>query len=139
MVPKDVQMEKREIISQISDTVGFELISEISSWFDTEEREFKENITLRDRVEWLEKQLKDIREILDKKQPDYSFEQFQQEILNEFPDQPELWVDANDKAEYSTPTLEEVKNNVVNEARRNKYYDSLRSRDKSVFSVKEDF
>ena len=77
--------------------------------------------------------------MLDKKQPEaQTFEEFQKEIKDNFPDKPEYWVKDEERQIYELPTMEQIRTSSYNMARRENYYDSLRGRAKYLFSLKED-
>ena len=131
-------MTKEQILIAVRGSLSPKLFSEIVNQFNDAEDDFRENITLRDRVDWLEKQLSDIVGILWRKQPEQTFADFQKEIKDAFPDNPSYWIPDTDKRIYELPTMADVRDPAYR-ARRDRYFDSLRGRDKSVFSTKEEF
>lgn len=130
-------MTKEQILIAVRGSLSPKLFSEIVNQFNDAEDDFRENITLRDRVDWLEKQLSDIGVILRRKQPEQTFADFQQEIKDAFPDNPSYWIPDEAKRMYDLPTMDDVRNTAYR-ARRDRYFDSLRGRDKAMFSTKEE-
>ena len=131
-------MDKKEILEQVRKAGGEELASSVAYWFDSEEREFRENITLRDRVDWLEKQVREASDVLSTKQPKAkTFEEFQEEIRKAFPDNPELVPDDSEKADYEVPSMTDIRGSLAYAAMRERVYDRMRSRDKAVFNLED--
>ena len=121
-------MKQEEILTAVKGVLNEQLVSEIARHFAEADKDFRENIVLRDRVDWLEKQLADASAVLDKKQPEAkTFEEFQKEIKDE------------ERPIYELPTIKDIRHSSDYIARRERYFDSLRSRDKAIFNTKEDF
>lgn len=132
-------MKQEEILSAVKGVLNEQLVSEIARHFAEADKDFRENIVLRDRVDWLEKQIADASAVLNKKQPEaQTFEEFQKEIKDNFPDKPEYWIKDEERPIYELPTMEQIRTSSDNATRRENYFDSLRSRDKYLFSLKED-
>lgn len=132
-------MKQEEILSAVKGVLNEQLVSEIARHFAEADKDFRENIVLRDRVDWLEKQLADASTVLNKKQPEaQTFEEFQKEIKDNFPDKPEYWIKDEERPIYELPTMEQIRTSSDNATRRENYFDSLRSRDKYLFSIKEE-
>ena len=132
-------MNQEEILSAVKGVLNEQLVSEIARHFAEADNDFRENIVLRDRVDWLEKQIADASAVLNKKQPEaQTFEEFQKEIKDNFPDKPEYWIKDEERPIYELPTMEQIRTSSDNATRRENYFDSLRSRDKYLFSLKED-
>lgn len=133
-------MKPEEILTAVKGVLNEQLVSEIARHFAEADKDFRENIVLRDRVDWLEKQLADASAVLDKKQPEAkTFEEFQKEIKDNFPDKPEYWIKDEERPIYELPTIKDIRHSSDYIARRERYFDSLRSRDKAIFNTKEDF
>ncbi len=131
-------MNQEEILSAVKGVLNEQLVSEIARHFAEADNDFRENIVLRDRVDWLEKQLADASAVLAKKQPEpQTFEEFQKEIKDNFPDKPEYWIKDEERPIYDLPTMEKIRTSSTYAARRENYFDSMRGRDKAIFSTKE--
>lgn len=131
-------MNQEEILSAVKGVLNEQLVSEIARHFAEADKDFRENIVLRDRVDWLEKQIADASAVLNKQQPEaQTFEEFQKEIKDNFPDKPEYWIKDEERPIYELPTMEQIRTSSDNATRRENYFDSLRSRDKYLFSLKE--
>ena len=132
-------MNQEEILSAVKGVLNEQLVSEIARHFAEADKDFRENIVLRDRVDWLEKQIADASAVLNKKQPEaQTFEEFQKEVKDNFPDKPEYWIKDEERPIYELPTMEQIRTSSDNATLRENYFDSLRSRDKYLFSLKED-
>ncbi|MBO7471022.1 MAG: hypothetical protein J6T78_04060 [Bacteroidaceae bacterium] len=132
-------MKQEEILTAVKGVLNEQLVSEIARHFAEADKDFRENIVLRDRVDWLEKQLADASAVLDKKQPEaQTFEEFQKKIKDNFPDKPEYWIKDEERPIYELPTIEQIRTSSYNMARRENYYDSLRGRSKYLFNIKEE-
>lgn len=105
-------MKQEEILTAVKGVLNEQLVSEIARHFAEADKDFRENIVLRDRVDWLEKQLADASAVLDKKQPEAQT--------------------------FELPTMEQIRTSSYNMARRENYYDSLRGRSKYLFNIKEE-
>lgn len=131
-------MNQEEILSAVKGVLNEQLVSEIARHFAEADKDFRENIVLRDRVDWLEKQIADASAVLNKQQPEaQTFEELQKEIKDNFPDKPEYWIKDEERPIYELPTMEQIRTSSDNATRRENYFDSLRSRDKYLFSLKE--
>ena len=132
-------MNQEEILSAVKGVLNEQLVSEIALHFAEADKDFRENIVLRDRVDWLEKQIADASAVLNKNQPEaQTFEEFQKEVKDNFPDKPEYWIKDEERPIYELPTMEQIRTSSDNATRRENYFDSMRSREKYLFSLKED-